>query len=84
MLCKEIIEIIERTYPKQAAMEWDNVGLLVGRTDKEVNKVLVALDLTDEASEVLLVVVLNAKNEINAIHKVFSGSLTSSSARLAT
>ena len=48
MLCKEIIEIIERTYPKQAAMEWDNVGLLVGRTDKEVNKVLVALDLTDE------------------------------------
>ena len=48
MLCKEIIEIIERTYPKQAAMEWDNVGLLVGRTDKEVKKVLVALDLTDE------------------------------------
>ena len=48
MLCKEVIEIIERTYPKQAAMEWDNVGLLVGRTDKEVKKVLVALDLTDE------------------------------------
>ena len=48
MLCKDIIEIIERTYPRQAAMEWDNVGLLVGRTDKEVNSVLVALDLTDE------------------------------------
>lgn len=48
MLCKEIIEVIERTYPKQAAMEWDNVGLLVGRTDKEVKKVLVALDLTDD------------------------------------
>ena len=48
MLCKDIIDIIERTYPRQAAMEWDNVGLLVGRTDKEVNSVLVALDLTDE------------------------------------
>ena len=48
MLCKEIIEVIERTYPKQAAMEWDNVGLLVGRTDKEVKRVLVALDLTDD------------------------------------
>ena len=48
MLCKEIIEVIERTYPKQAAMEWDNVGLLVGRTDKDVKKVLVALDLTDD------------------------------------
>lgn len=48
MLCKEIMGIIERTYPKQAALDWDNVGLLVGRTDKEVNKVLVALDLTDE------------------------------------
>ena len=48
MLCKDIIEIIERTYPKQAAMEWDNVGLLVGRTDKEVKSILVALDLTDD------------------------------------
>ena len=51
MLCKEIINVIERTYPRQAAMEWDNVGLLVGRTDKEVKKVLVALDMTDEVLE---------------------------------
>ena len=51
MLCKDIIHIIERTYPRQAAMEWDNVGLLVGRTDKEVESILVALDLTDEVLE---------------------------------
>ena len=51
MLCKEIINVIERTYPRQAAMEWDNVGLLVGRTDKEVKRVLVALDMTDEVLE---------------------------------
>ncbi len=48
MLCKEIIYIIEDTYPKHAALEWDNVGLLVGRTDKEVEKIYVALDATDE------------------------------------
>ncbi len=49
MLCKEIIEIIERTYPKSSAMEWDNVGLLAGRADKEVGHIYVALDATDEA-----------------------------------
>ena len=48
MLCRDIMEIIERTYPKHAAMEWDNVGLLVGRSDKKVAKVYVALDPTDE------------------------------------
>ena len=51
MLCKEIIEVLERVYPKQAALEWDNVGLLVGRTDKNVEKILVALDATDEVND---------------------------------
>ncbi len=51
MLCKNIIEIIERTYPKSAALEWDNVGLLVGRWEKEVRKIYVALDATDEVIE---------------------------------
>lgn len=40
--------MIERTYPKHAALEWDNVGLLVGRIEKEVRRVYVALDVTDE------------------------------------
>ena len=48
MLCKEIIEVIENTYPKHAAMGWDNVGLLVGRTEKEVKRIFVALEVTDE------------------------------------
>lgn len=48
MICKEIIEVIENTYPKHAAMGWDNVGLLVGRTEKEVKKIFVALEVTDE------------------------------------
>lgn len=32
--------------PRELAMEWDNVGLLVGRPDRAVTRVLVALDAT--------------------------------------
>ena len=35
-------------------------------------------EIGNEASEVVLVVVLNMKNEINAIHRVFTGSLNTS------
>lgn len=51
MLCKEIMEKIENVYPKDAALSWDNVGLLAGRDDKEVRKIYVALDATDEVVE---------------------------------
>lgn len=48
MLCRDIMKVIEATYPKHAALEWDNVGLLAGRMDKDVKKIYVALDATDE------------------------------------
>lgn len=48
MLCKEIMEIIEKSYPGSCALDWDNVGLLAGRSDKEVRHIYVALDATDE------------------------------------
>jgi len=48
MLCREVIEIIERKYARTYAMSWDNVGLLAGRLDKEVKRIYVALDLTDD------------------------------------
>ena len=51
MLCRDIMKVIEATYPKHAALEWDNVGLLVGRTEKEVKKIYVALDATDGVIE---------------------------------
>lgn len=51
MLCRDIMKVIEATYPKHAALEGDNVGLLVGRTEKEVKKIYVALDATDEVIE---------------------------------
>lgn len=48
MLCKEIIDRIEEAYPREYALDWDNTGLLVGRDDKEVRRIYLALDATDE------------------------------------
>ncbi|OUN33622.1 Nif3-like dinuclear metal center hexameric protein [Lachnoclostridium sp. An76] len=47
MLCKEIIQVIEAAYPREAALDFDNVGLIAGRTEKEVKRVYIALDATD-------------------------------------
>ena len=38
-------------------------------------------EIGDEAQEILLIVILNSQNEINAIHRVFQGSLNSSVAQ---
>ena len=51
MECKKVIEILEKQSPKSYACDWDNVGLLAGRRDKEVKKILLALDATDEVVE---------------------------------
>ncbi len=48
MQCKEIMNIIEETYPKEAALGFDNVGLQAGRSDKEVARIYLALDATEE------------------------------------
>ena len=51
MVCREVMDVIERAYPKEYALEWDNVGLLAGRDDKEVGSIYIALDATDEVIE---------------------------------
>lgn len=51
MVCREVMDVIERAYPKEYALEWDNVGLLAGRDDKEVESIYIALDATDEVIE---------------------------------
>ena len=48
MKCSEICALIEQEYSPEYACDWDNVGLLAGRRDKEVKKILLALDATDE------------------------------------
>lgn len=51
MRCSEIIQVIEASYPRAAALGFDNVGLLVGRADKETDKVYLAVDATDAVIE---------------------------------
>ncbi len=48
MKCSDIIEMLETLSPPEYAEDWDNIGLLAGRRDKEVCTVYIALDATDE------------------------------------
>lgn len=41
---KDIHAFIQTLAPEHMAMEWDHVGLLCGRSDREVTRILVALD----------------------------------------
>ena len=38
MKTRDIINILEKKFPKINAEEWDNVGLLIGDYDKKVKK----------------------------------------------
>ena len=51
MKCYEIMERLEELSPTMYAEDWDNVGLLVGRREKDVRKIYIALDATDEVIE---------------------------------
>ncbi|MCR4892152.1 MAG: Nif3-like dinuclear metal center hexameric protein [Lachnospiraceae bacterium] len=51
MRCSEIIRALFELAPERYAEEWDNVGLLVGRPDKKVKKICLAVDATDEVIE---------------------------------
>ena len=39
MLCKDVMYEIEKEYPLNYALSWDNVGLLVGDDQKEISHV---------------------------------------------
>ena len=53
---KDILQFIESIAPVELKMDWDNVGLLCGRADKEVSTILVALDpfphVCEEAAQI--------------------------------
>lgn len=51
MKCQDIIELLEALSPKKYACDWDNVGLLVGRKNKEINRILISLDASKEVVE---------------------------------
>jgi len=47
----EIERALFEIAPRECAQDWDNVGLLVGRPDREVHKILAALDITETVIE---------------------------------
>lgn len=47
----DILKFVETLAPPELKMDWDNVGLLCGRSSREVTKVLVALDPFLDAAE---------------------------------
>lgn len=51
MKLSELLHRIEERIPRDYALDWDNVGLLVGDENQEISKVYVALDATDEVVE---------------------------------
>lgn len=48
MICKDVMEKLNQRWSPSFAMDWDNVGLLVGREEKEIQKIFVALDVTED------------------------------------
>jgi dinuclear metal center YbgI/SA1388 family protein len=48
MLVAQLVAAVERLAPASLAEEWDNVGLMVGRHNQSVRRLLVALELRDE------------------------------------
>lgn len=51
MKTKDLIAYLERKYPKKLAETWDNVGLLLGDLEKEVKKVLLTVDVSQDIVE---------------------------------
>ena len=49
MKLRDIIKQLDKDFPFSWAMEWDNIGLLVGDMEADINKVFLNLDVTDEA-----------------------------------
>jgi dinuclear metal center YbgI/SA1388 family protein len=48
MILSEIIKYLDTILRKELAFETDNSGFLIGRPDKDIKKILIALDATDE------------------------------------
>lgn len=51
MRCSELIEVLNQQSEESYALSWDNVGLLVGKQNWEINKIYLAVDATTEVIE---------------------------------
>src|SRR5699024_11576578 len=48
MIIKYLLQVIDKHVPFSSSESWDNVGLLIGNQENEVNGILTALDCTNE------------------------------------
>ncbi len=71
MKVRDVQRLLDRHSPEHAACDWDNVGLLVGDADMEVDRIYVALDATDE----VIAHAIESKCEMIVTHHpmIFSG-----------
>lgn len=87
MKCNKIIEYLEALSPVKYSCDWDNVGLLVGRSEKEVRKVMVALDASKpvvqravaEHADMLIThhpMIFSAMKQVNERHFITEKVLT--------
>lgn len=49
--CEKIMQCLEDLWPVTFAESWDNVGLLIGRKDKQVQRVLLCVDVTEHVMD---------------------------------
>lgn len=49
MKLKDVRNILNEAAPEQYALEWDNSGLILGKADRDVHKILVTVDVDDHA-----------------------------------
>jgi dinuclear metal center protein, YbgI/SA1388 family len=47
MIIKEIIDTLEKVFPLSNGEPWDNIGLLIGDYNAQIDKVQVSLDITE-------------------------------------
>ena len=48
MQLKDIVGELQTIYNSKLAEDWDNVGLLIGHENSEVNTIFLCLDITEE------------------------------------
>lgn len=48
VIVNDIVSLLEELVPIEMAESWDNVGLMVGKGDNPVKRILLALDITEE------------------------------------
>ena len=77
MKVKEIKRALERLAPPEVKEEWDNVGLMVGNLEQDIDKILVCLDVTMENVNQAIssgadMIIANGK-DVHIIHDIFDG-----------